>query len=84
MVETVKELLSRHQHVKIFTARVASIEKPEDREASIIAINKFCMEQFGKELEITAEKDMFMIECYDDRSIQVDFNTGRLILDDLG
>lgn len=83
MVEIVKELLKNRQTVKIFTARVASIEKPEDRQTAIKAINKFCIDNFGVELEITAEKDMYMRECYDDRSVQVEFNTGRLILDDI-
>jgi hypothetical protein len=79
MVAKVKQLLSSGQRVKIFTARVCSKHSPEEIAEATAAIKEWCKEVFGQELEITAEKDMYMIECYDDRAIQVELNTGRLI-----
>lgn len=42
-------------------------------------IHNWCIEVFGKVLQITCIKDFEMICLYDDRCRQVEFNTGRII-----
>lgn len=78
MVNLVKDLLKDGRTVKIFTARV-SMKNQEEVSKARTAINKFCRENFGRELEIVYQKDMHMEVLYDDRCIQVEKNTGRLI-----
>ena len=72
MVIRVLDWLNSGQEVKIFTAR-ASV--PEN----IPAIVAWCKEHLGREIPITNVKDFGMITLYDDRAIQVEFNTGRLL-----
>lgn len=81
MVERVKLWLSAGKDVRIFTARVsrmAGIEGSESR----AAILDWCDKHLGRQLEITAEKDLCMIELWDDRCVQVIKNTGQAILID--
>lgn len=79
MVERVKTLLQAGQRVKIFTARCNSRMTQEDRETVTKAIQDWCAEHIGQVLEVTSEKDFYMVECYDDRCISVEFNTGKII-----
>lgn len=44
-----------------------------------VAIADWCRKTFGFTLPITCVKDFAMIELYDDRAVQVEPNTGRLI-----
>jgi hypothetical protein len=37
------------------------------------------MESFGKTLKITNVKDRFMVELWDDRAVQVEHNTGKVV-----
>lgn len=46
---------------------------------SIRAIRGWCLEHIGEVLPITCVKDYAMIALYDDRAIQVEANTGRVI-----
>jgi len=57
--------------VKIFTARVAM-----NAELEIPRIQAWLAKHGLPELEITNVKDMFMVEMWDDRAIQVISNTG--------
>lgn len=77
MVEVLKEHLAAGVRVKILTARAWS-EDP-DRDKHIRAVKDWCLKHIGQELEVTAEKDYGMIRFYDDRAVQVEPNTGRLI-----
>jgi len=78
MVERVKEWLAKGLQVKIFTARVAH-GKAESEQARHY-IRKWLVEVAGlPELEVTCIKNYAMVELYDDRAVQVEFNTGRLI-----
>jgi len=79
MVERVKGWLSEGKDVRIFTARVSS-NNPE-REASLVAIKGWLREHIGTELPVTAEKDYFMVELWDDRCVQVVPNTGVTLQD---
>lgn len=74
-----KGLLDQGKNVKIFTARVCSLQTPEDILVSTATIEAWCLEHIGRVLPITAEKDFYLIEYYDDRAIQVEFNTGKLL-----
>ena len=78
-IEHLKGLLAQGKNVKIFTARVCSLQTPEDIEIAIRTIEGWCLEHIGVVLPITAEKDYNLIEYYDDRAIQVEFNTGKLL-----
>lgn len=71
MVERVKSWLADGIKVKIFTARSG--------EEEVRAIYTWCQVHLGQVLEVTNMKDYGMITLYDDRCIQVEANTGRLI-----
>jgi hypothetical protein len=43
------------------------------------AINEWCTKVFGHKLPVTCTKDYGMIALFDDRCVQVEANTGRLI-----
>jgi len=76
MVNRVKFWLSRGIEVKIFTARAVD-------PAWVPEIKAWCKQHIGTELEVTNVKDLAMIELYDDRARQVEFNTGRVIGEDI-
>lgn len=92
MVNRVKALISKGEDVRIFTARVgkregvnaagqyaddAFIEKQRE------LIRAWCVEHLGVALPITATKDFGMKYFYDDRAVQVEQNTGRVIGEEL-
>lgn len=79
MVERVKRYISEGKDVRIFTARV-STNNPE-REISFKVIREWLTEHIGVELPVTAEKDYFMVELWDDRCVQVVPNTGIALQD---
>lgn len=90
MVEMVACWLRMGMDVRIFTARVsetavtrrALAEKVDAHEARKMIeenIQNWCAKQFGVLLPITAEKDGWMVELYDDRAVGVEFNTGKLV-----
>ncbi len=78
MVDRVKEWLAHGRVVKIFTARLGGRDG-EERAAQQLLIEAWCEKHLGVVLPITATKDFQMISLYDDRCIQVEQNTGRLI-----
>ncbi len=90
MIERVRGWLIQGREVRIFTARVDGGttalavgdkhgEQFVDQAPIRSAIDKFSMDNFGQILPITNEKDYGMIELWDDRAIQVELNTGRII-----
>ena len=82
MVRRVKEWLSQGIKVKIVTARVSDPD-PQENALARKAIQDWCRFYIGQELEVTCCKDYAMIQLYDDRAIQVESNTGRIIGEDL-
>jgi len=72
MVSRVLDWLNAGQEVRIFTARASVPEQ-------IAPVVAWCKEHLGREIPVTNVKDFGMIELYDDRAVQVEFNTGRLI-----
>lgn len=82
MVFRVRKWLAEGRDVRIFTARVYSDGTPDcDAEAKLarLAIAHWCDKHFGRVLPITNIKDFGMIELWDDRAVQVEANTGKLI-----
>lgn len=72
MVNLVLDLCNAGKEVRIFTARAATPE-------AIEPIKAWCREHLGRELPITNAKDYALVHLYDDRAVQVEFNTGKLI-----
>lgn len=85
MVDRVKQWLAEGKQVKILTARVAirSTRTAEERDACIRAIWDWCRKHIGKVLAVVAEKDIFMVELWDDRCKQVVTNTGEAVEEQL-
>jgi len=74
MVELVKTWLARGAEVRIFTARAAHAVEHE-----LLAIEDWCKEHIGQVLPITCTKDFSMVALFDDRAVQVEPNTGKLL-----
>lgn len=72
MVERVKNWLREGKTVKIFTARASSA-------AAVQEIKAWLQKHGLPDLDVTNVKDPAMEVCYDDKSIQVVKNTGRLV-----
>lgn len=60
--------------VKIVTARVASCE--HDREDQRRLVRSWCLDIFGVDMEVTSEKDRYMLELWDDLAVRVQPNIG--------
>lgn len=75
MVERIKKFLSLGLQVKIMTARCSH---DPDGEA-VKVIEEWCFEHLGQILPVTCSKDYGMLELYDDRVVQVEMNTGKII-----
>lgn len=54
-------------------------ERVLEAEAAIQAIQAWCTQHLGQPLCVTCVKDYRMVELWDDRAVQVEPNTGRLI-----
>lgn len=87
MVERVKRWLAEGTNVKIFTARVGcsgltsdvAHDNNEFAEHQRKIITAWCIEHIGVPLEVTATKDFAMLELWDDRAVQVEMNTGKIV-----
>jgi hypothetical protein len=87
MVERVRHWLAEAREVRIVTARVATTCKETAGgldDATFAALQeymiyKWCRLHLGRILPVTATKDFEMIELWDDRAVQVETNTGRII-----
>lgn len=80
MVERVRQWLQEGRRVKVMTARVWSDgSMARNREVYIATkhIHNWCLEHLGSVLEVTCQKDMGMIELWDDRCVRVIANTGE-------
>lgn len=86
MLARVKEWVDAGVEVRIFTARVSGERgKDGDRAGMSVEdtrkiIEDWCQLHIGKVLPVTCVKDFGMIALYDDRCIQVEANTGILLL----
>ncbi len=77
MLERVKRWLAAGIEVRIFTARASTLNK--FREIDIHRIKAWCRKYIGQELPVTAEKDFYMVELWDDRAVSVEANTGAVL-----
>lgn len=75
MLARVKAWLAEGQTVRIFTARVA-VRNWRERIRICEPIWVWCDKHLGKRLDVTNEKDMAMIQLWDDRCVQIIPNTG--------
>jgi hypothetical protein len=78
MVERVKAWRAEGREVRIMTAR-ASVPDDRQRAAQVALIEAWCVEHLGEVLPVTNEKDLAMLELWDDRAVTVEENTGRVI-----
>jgi hypothetical protein len=74
MVDRVKAWLQQGIEVRIVTARVAGDTGMSEQRR---IVNRWCRDHLGQPLRITHQKDMAMIELWDDRAVSVEANTGR-------
>lgn len=78
MLARVKGWVAAGREVRIFTARVSCAEP----ELSVVrrVIAEWCAKYGLPDLAVTNVKDFGMVTLYDDRCIQVEANSGRLVL----
>jgi hypothetical protein len=79
MVNRVLRWLDEGREVRILTARVALSRPAGERAAATFVIGDWCEKHLGRRLEVTSEKDLSMIELWDDRCVAVEQNTGRAL-----
>lgn len=77
MVDLVRRQLALGMEVRVFTARVSSMNP--HREAAVKAIGDWTEKHIGRRLPVTAEKDFGMVVLYDDRAVQVTPNKGIIV-----
>ena len=70
MMDRIKQWIAQGKTVKIFTARATIPQQ-------IPPIREWLRQNGLPELEITNMKDFSMVECWDDRAVEVVTNTGR-------
>jgi hypothetical protein len=86
MVTRVRRWIEDGRDVRIFTARVAPASLAVNgvaREFVVGVIEDWCEKHLGCVLPITHEKDLHMIELWDDRCVQVVTNTGLTVTERL-
>lgn len=88
MTARVRKWLDDGIEVRILTARVAcsgatnDAGDPDDAKfaaAQRRLLEAWCLRYLGRVLPITASKDFRMVALFDDRAVQVEPNTGRLM-----
>jgi hypothetical protein len=81
MLERVKRWLADGKDVRIVTARVAihCLKDELDYAMFMPAWEKWSQKHLGRVLPVTCQKDYQMVELWDDRCVQVEKNTGRVI-----
>ena len=78
MIERVRGWLAEGKEVVIFTARVHP-SNPEEAEIARLAIQRFCLNNFGIVVEVTCMKSPKMTRFYDDLAVTVEQDTGRIL-----
>ena len=73
-----KKWIAAGEDVRIFTARVGPRPQnaPDEAGVVLLTIQEWCIKHLGHLLEVTCQKDFAMRELWDDRCVQVIFNTG--------
>lgn len=70
MLDRVKAWLTAGVEVRIFTARACVPDH-------VAPVERWCLKHIGRMLKVTNVKDFGMVQLWDDRAVQVIFNTGR-------
>jgi len=83
MVERVKKWIAEGVNVRVMTARVSPVGNGDDHILARDAIEEWCKKHIGKKLPVVCEKDYNMMELWDDRVVQVEFNTGVVLQEKL-
>lgn len=78
MVERWKQHRAMGHDCRIMTARV-STRSEEELKIVVAAIEAWCRKHLGEIPLVTCKKDYGMLWLYDDRCIQVEKNTGRIL-----
>ena len=78
MVDRVKRILALGIEVRVFTARISDPDKRVQVKVRA-ALEAWCLEHIGQVLKVTDRKDFSMWLLFDDRCVQVERNTGRLV-----
>lgn len=74
--------LQQGRDVRIVSARVnPATTALDDIRGFKEALGDWCERWFGRRLPVTCSKDLAMAVLYDDRCVQVETNTGRVIRD---
>lgn len=88
MLKMVRQWVAEGRDVRIFTARVSDVyfevgngfsHTPENAAQQERLIREWCKKYIGVELPVTFKKDLQMEVLFDDRAVQVEYNTGRLV-----
>lgn len=82
MVDLVKRWIAEGEDVRIFTARMDCYHPKLIHVPAYLVrkpIEDWCLKHLGVVLPITNRKDYWCKALYDDRAIQVEHDTGRLI-----
>lgn len=79
MVDRIRQKRMEGIKVKIFTARVCMDNEGHTVEQIRKMIEDWTEKHIGERLEVTNVKDFGMVELWDDRAIQVETNTGKMI-----
>jgi 2'-5' RNA ligase len=74
-LNTVKRWIAEGRDVRILSARISHDPKGEAK----AAIEAWTEQYLGKALPVTEKKDAKMITLLDDRAVQVEENTGRIV-----
>lgn len=78
MLDRVKHWLDAGIDVRIVTAR-ANQPDPSDNPVAIRTVEKWCFKHLGRKLPVVASKDYRMSCLWDDRAVQVETNSGRVL-----
>lgn len=79
MVERVKKIYAEGKNIRIMTARVGPHSTLAEICAFQNALDVWCFNHIGTTFPATHEKDLNMIELWDDRCKQVEMNTGIVL-----
>lgn len=79
MLARVKEWIEAGEDVRIVTARVSPNNAGAEESAEAIGV--WLQEHAGRQLPVVCNKDMYMVELWDDRAKQVVPNTGVAVAD---
>ena len=87
MLDRVKKWLEDGMQVKLLTARVSDAPRrglnPSDVPEYVARQRKlleaWCLKHIGQVIPITAQKDTYLYQLWDDRAVAIERNTGKVL-----